>query len=83
MRIEIAVHELQKLVKLAGMGAASRSTKPTLMGVKLDAHDDMLTASGTDLDVGVSRTIACQVRRAGAGRLCVFRGDVWGWSSWI
>lgn len=66
MRIEIAVHELQKLVKLAGMGAASRSTKPTLMGVKLDAHDDMLTASGTDLDVGVSRTIACQVRRAGA-----------------
>lgn len=58
--------EMRDLLKGVGVAAATRAVQPVLTGVKLEAHDDLLTASATDLEVGVRRAVPAVVRRAGA-----------------
>jgi DNA polymerase-3 subunit beta len=69
VKIEIPGWELLALVKEAQTAVAARTTKPVLTCVLLDAHDDLLTVTGMDLEVGCRRTASAVVRRA--GRCCV------------
>lgn len=65
MRIEIPANELRAMVKAAGEACATRTTRPVLECVKLEAAGDRLTASATDNEVGVRTSGAAVVRRPG------------------
>lgn len=74
MKIEMEAGDLLALLKAVHKAVAQRTTKPVLAMVKLRAADDALTATATDLEVGLRASAACKVLRA--GEACVAPGKL-------
>lgn len=73
MKFGIEVSDFLVAVQEAARAAASKSTKPVLTCVRLEAADDTLTASGTDMETGAKRTVS-GVKVTGGG-VCVLHPD--------
>ncbi len=70
MKFSINRSEFADALAVAVSVAASRTTKQSLRGVLLDAHDDYLLVTATDLEVGV-RLHVTQVQVESVGRTLV------------
>lgn len=61
MKIALPASSLYGVVSGVQSGVAQKTTKPILTNVKLVAKDGLLTATATDLNIAVTRSVPCDV----------------------
>ena len=66
MDFSVAKKDIMKLARRAQAVADKKSTMPVLANVLLDAHDGIVTVSGTDLFLAVQGQAPANVKRAGS-----------------
>ena len=66
MKFTIAREQLQEGLLDVAASVPSKTTLPVLSNILVEAGKDGLKLSGTDLDIGVSTTIAASVDQEGA-----------------
>lgn len=66
MDFSVAKKDIMKLARRAQAVADKRSAMPVLANVLLDAHDGIVTVSGTDLFLAVQGNAPAEVKRAGS-----------------
>lgn len=66
MDFSVAKKDIMKLARRAQAVADKRSAMPVLANVLLDAHDGIVTVSGTDLFLAVQGQALAEVKRAGS-----------------
>lgn len=65
MRVTCDQEELHRALGTAGRAVAAKTTLPVLGNYLLDAGDDRLTVSATNLDIGISCTVPANVATPG------------------
>ncbi|MFW6075351.1 MAG: DNA polymerase III subunit beta, partial [Chloroflexota bacterium] len=69
MRVICLQENLQRALGIAGRAVATKSTLPVLGNFLLEAEDDHLTISGTNLEMGIIYTIPATVEEPGKATL--------------
>lgn len=65
VRVRCSQESLHRALATAGRAVATKSTLPILGNVLLDASDDALTVSATNLEIGITSRIPAQVEAPG------------------
>lgn len=66
MKISVNQEELSKTISIVQRSISSRTTLPILTGVLLKAENNKLIVSGTDLELGITTNINCNVESEGS-----------------
>ncbi|AFS77087.1 DNA polymerase III subunit beta [Gottschalkia acidurici 9a] len=66
MKLIIDQKELSKGINIVQKGVSSKTTLPILSGILLKAEDNVLTLTGTDLEIGIETSIECNVIEEGS-----------------
>ncbi len=65
MKIKISRNEIREAVKKVASAADKRGNIPILANLLLEAEDNLLRVSATNLEVGVSTVVSCSVEESG------------------
>ncbi|MGO1369402.1 MAG: DNA polymerase III subunit beta [Senegalia sp. (in: firmicutes)] len=65
MKIKTKQNTLSKYISTVQKGISSKTTLPILSGILVEAYDDTLRLTGTDLELGVETKLDCEVIEEG------------------
>lgn len=65
MKINILQEELSKCVNIVQKGISNRTTLPILSGILLEACNNNIKLTGTDLEIGIKTSAECEVTNEG------------------
>lgn len=66
MKVIINQHELNKAINIVQKAVSTRSPLPILYGILLEAKNNMLIMTATDLDLGIKTYTNCKVEEEGS-----------------
>ncbi len=66
MKVKIDQKELAKSINIVQKGISSKGTLPILSGILLEAKNNKIKLTATDLEIGIESTINCQVFEEGS-----------------
>lgn len=66
MKIKINQNELNKGINIVQKAVSLRTPLPILSGILLEAKDDMLVLTATDLDLGIKTSYPCEIEEEGS-----------------
>ncbi|SHH78164.1 DNA polymerase III, beta subunit [Caloranaerobacter azorensis DSM 13643] len=66
MKIKVSQKELNKCINIVQKAITSKTTLPILNGILLEAENDVLKLTGTDLEIGIESKINCEVIEEGS-----------------
>lgn len=66
MKVLIKQNELYKAINIVQKAVSSRTTLPILSGILMEAYDNKLHFTATDLELGINTFIECEVEEEGA-----------------
>lgn len=66
MKIQIQQRDLSKAISIVQKGISSKSTLPILSGILLEAENNKLKLTGTDLEIGIKSSIDCDIIEEGS-----------------
>lgn len=66
MKINISQKDLSKAINTVQKGVSSKTTLPILSGILLKAEENILTLTGTDLEIGIETSIECSIVEEGS-----------------
>lgn len=66
MKIKINQNELNKSINIVQKAVSSRTPLPILSGILLEAKDNMLILTATDLDLGIKTYSPCEIEEEGS-----------------
>lgn len=65
MKIKIPQNKLSKNISIVQKGISSKTTLPILNGILVEAYNDNLKLTGTDLELGIETYLDCEVIEEG------------------
>ncbi|MBS4534945.1 DNA polymerase III subunit beta [Clostridium sp. D2Q-14] len=65
MKIRIPQKNLSKHINIVQKGISSKTTLPILDGILIEAYDNYLKLTGTDLELGIETKIKCEIIEEG------------------
>ena len=66
MKIKINQNELNKSINIVQKAVSSRTPLPILSGILIEAKDNMLILTATDLDLGIKTYSPCEIEEEGS-----------------
>lgn len=66
MKVKINQNELNKSINIVQKAVSSRTPLPILSGILIEAKDNMLTLTATDLDLGIKTYSPCEIEEEGS-----------------
>ncbi|WP_069651074.1 DNA polymerase III subunit beta [Caloranaerobacter ferrireducens] len=66
MKIKVTQKELNKCINIVQKAITSKTTLPILNGILLEAEENTLKLTGTDLEIGIESKINCEVIEEGS-----------------
>jgi DNA polymerase-3 subunit beta len=66
MKLSISQKDLSKGINIVSKAVSTRTTMPILSGLLLEARDNTLYLTATDLDLGIKTSIQCNIQEEGA-----------------
>lgn len=66
MKIKVNQKDLAKSISIVQKGISSKTTLPILSGILIQAKDNQLKFTGTDLELGITSNINCDVTEKGS-----------------
>lgn len=66
MKIKVNQNELYKAVNIVQKAVSSRNTLPILAGIMIEASEDRLILTATDLELGIKTHIECEIIEKGS-----------------
>ena len=66
MKIKINQNELNKSISVVQKAVSSRTPLPILSGILIEAKDNMLILTATDLDLGIKTYSPCEIEEEGS-----------------
>lgn len=65
MKIKISQNTLSKYISIVQKGISSKTTLPILNGILVEAYNDKLKLTGTDLELGIETKLDCEIIEEG------------------
>lgn len=66
LKIKVSQSNLSKCITIVQKGISSKTTLPILNGILLEAYNDKLKLTGTDLELGIESNLDCEVIEEGS-----------------
>ncbi|MGF7060729.1 DNA polymerase III subunit beta [Brassicibacter mesophilus] len=66
MKLRIEQRELSKGINIVQKGISSKTTLPILSGILIEASEGQLKLTGTDLEIGIESSLACDIYEEGS-----------------
>lgn len=66
MKLRIEQRELSRGINIVQKGISSKTTLPILNGILIEANDNVLKLTGTDLDLSIESSLQCEVYKEGS-----------------
>ncbi|MTI49786.1 DNA polymerase III subunit beta [Sporosalibacterium faouarense] len=66
MKVKVNQKELAKAINIVQKGISSKTTLPILNGILIEAKNNKLTLTGTDLELGIESNINCEIIQEGS-----------------
>jgi len=66
MKLKINQNELNKAVNIVQKAVSSRTPLPILSGILIEAKDNILTLTATDLELGIKTYFPCEIEEEGS-----------------
>ena len=66
MKLKINQNELNKAINIVQKAVSSRTPLPILSGILIEAKDNILTLTATDLELGIKTYFPCEIEEEGS-----------------